>query len=149
MDKITSFSSLLEYMKSLHDISKEDKLSKEVNCALTFMLLLQQGILTQQVGKSDDGITDRQDILSFRDKESQCAILCLENLLHYELPENIHIQLVALRPKVEELAMLNRNIANGNRRMQEILSTARNNDSKSGCMVTLLLLIGCIIFVFL
>lgn len=149
MDKITSFSSLLEYMKSLHDISKEDKLSKEVNCALTFMHLLQQGILTQQVGKSDDGITERQDILSFRDKESQCAILCLENLLHYELPENIHIQLVALRPKVEELAMLNRNIANGNRRMQEILSTARNNDSKSGCMVTLLLLIGCIIFVFL
>lgn len=149
MDKITSFSSLLEYMKSLHDISKEDKLSKEVNCVLTFMLLLQQGILTQQVGKSDDGITERQDILSFRDKESQCAILCLENLLHYELPENIHIQLVALRPKVEEVAMLNRNIANGNRRMQEILSTARNNDSKSGCMVTLLFLIGCIIFVFL
>lgn len=149
MDKITSFSSLLEYMKSLHDISKEDKLSKEVNCTLTFMLLLQQGILTQQVGKSDDGITERQDILSFRDKESQCAILCLENLLHYELPENIHIQLVALRPKVEEVARLNRNIANGNRRMQEILSTARNNDSKSGCMVTLLFLIGCIIFVFL
>lgn len=149
MDKITSFSSLLEYMKSLHDISKGDKLSKEINCASTFMLLSQQGILTQQVGKSDDGITERQDILDFKDKESQCAILCLENILHYELPENIHIQLVALKPKVEELAMLNRNIANGNRRMQEILSTARNNDSKSGCMVTLLFLIGCIIFIFL
>lgn len=142
MDKITSFSSLLEYMKSLHDISKGDKLSKEINCALTFMLLSQQGILTQQVGKSDDGITERQDILDFKDKESQCAILCLENILHYELPENIHTQLVALKPKVEELAMLNRNIANGNRRMQEILSTARNNDSKSGCMVTLLFLIA-------
>lgn len=114
MDKITSFSSLLEYMKSLHDISKGDNLSKEINCALTFMLLSQQGILTQQVGKSDDGITERQDILDFKDKESQCAILCLENILHYELPENIHIQLVALKPKVEELAMLNRNIANGN-----------------------------------
>lgn len=149
MDKITSFSSLLEYMKSLHDISKGDKLSKEINCVLTFMLLSQQGILTQQVGKSDDGITERQDILDFKDKESQCAILCLENILHYELPENIHIQLVALKPKVEELAMLNRNIANGNRRMQEILSTARNNDSKSGCMVTLLFLIDCIIFIFL
>ena len=48
--------------------------------------------------------------MDFKDKESQCAILCLENILHYELPENIHIQLVALKPKVEELAMFGREL---------------------------------------
>ena len=48
-----------------------------------------------------------------------------------------------VKPKVEELSRLNHYIAINNRQMQETLLTAlKRNNSNSGCMVTMLILVG-------
>lgn len=63
--------------------------------------------------------------------------------MQYDLPEGIKDKLLYLKPKVEELSRLNHYIAINNRQMQETLLTAlKRNNSNSGCMVTMLILVG-------
>lgn len=63
--------------------------------------------------------------------------------MQYDLPEGISNKLLYLKPKVEELAKLNHYIAINNRQMQETLLTAlKKNNSNSGCMMTMLIVVG-------
>ena len=104
---------------------------------------MQCGLRTQGVDESGDGLTKKQDVLDFMDFESQSALKCLAKIMQYDLPEGIRDKLLYLKPKVEELSRLNHYIAINNRQMQETLLTAlKRNNSNSGCMVTMLILVG-------
>ncbi len=139
----TTFSSLLEYIETFPINSGGNKKEEELYCATAFITLLQSGLLTQDVDENGDGLTKKQDALELKDFESQCAIKCLERIMQYDLPEGISNKLLYLKPKVEELAKLNHYIAINNRQMQETLLTAlKKNNSNSGCMITMLIVVG-------
>ena len=136
----TTFSSLLEHIETFPVNAEVNKKEEELYCATAFITLLQSGLLTQDVDESGDGLTKKQDVLDFRDFESQSALKCLAKI---DLPEGIRDKLLYLKPKVEELSRLNHYIAINNRQMQEMLLTAlKRNNSNSGCMVTMLILVG-------
>lgn len=139
----TTFSSLLEHIETFPVNAEVNKKEEELYCATAFITLLQSGLLTQDVDESGDGLTKKQDVLDFKDFESQSAIKCLAKIMQYDLPEGVRDKLLYLKPKVEELSRLNHYIAINNRQMQETLLTAlKRNNSNSGCMVTMLILVG-------
>lgn len=103
----TTFSSLLEHIETFPVNAEVNKKEEELYCATAFITLLQSGLLTQEVDESGDGLTKKQDVLDFKDFESQSALKCLAKIMQYDLPEGIRDKLLYLKPKVEELSRLN------------------------------------------
>ena len=97
----TTFSSLLEHIETFPVNAEVNKKEEELYCATAFITLLQSGLLTQDVDESGDGLTKKQDVLDFKDFESQSAIKCLAKIMQYDLPEGIRDKLLYLKLKVE------------------------------------------------